>query len=198
MQFKLSHHRSVGKESTCNAGDPSSSPGFGRSGGERIGYPLQYSWASLVTQLIEFACNAEDLGSIPRFRRLPGEGKGYPLQNSGLENSVDCIVDDIAKSQTRLSDFHFHCNLKEWILWYINCLSIKLLFSMFKFFKKIHLFLTTLGFHCCARAFSGGGKQGLQALGLQELWHGLSCSEACSIFLNWGLNLCLLYWQADS
>ena len=42
---------SFGKESACNAGDPSSIPGWGRSPGERIGYPLQYSWASLVTQL---------------------------------------------------------------------------------------------------------------------------------------------------
>ena len=43
---------SVGKESTCNAGDPGSSPGLGRSAGEGIGYPLQYSWASLVVQLV--------------------------------------------------------------------------------------------------------------------------------------------------
>ena len=43
--------RSVNKESTCNAGDPSSIPGLGRSPGEGIGYPLQYSWASLVAQL---------------------------------------------------------------------------------------------------------------------------------------------------
>ena len=43
--------RSVGKESTCNAGDPSSIPGSGRSTGEGIGYPLQYSWASLFAQL---------------------------------------------------------------------------------------------------------------------------------------------------
>ena len=43
---------SVGKESACNAGDPSSIPGSGRSTGERIGYPLQYSWASLVAQLV--------------------------------------------------------------------------------------------------------------------------------------------------
>ena len=42
---------SVGKESACNAGDPGSIPGSGRSAGEGIGYPLQYSWASLVTQL---------------------------------------------------------------------------------------------------------------------------------------------------
>ena len=45
--------RSVGKESTCNAGDPGSIPGSGRSPVEGIGYPLQYSWASLVSQLIK-------------------------------------------------------------------------------------------------------------------------------------------------
>ena len=44
---------SVGKESTCNAGDPGSIPGLGRSGGKGIGYPLQYSWASLVAQLVK-------------------------------------------------------------------------------------------------------------------------------------------------
>ena len=44
---------SVGKESACNAGDPSSIPGLGRSAGEGIGYPLQYSWASLVAQLVK-------------------------------------------------------------------------------------------------------------------------------------------------
>ena len=41
---------SAGKESTCNAGDPSLFPGSGRSPGEGIGYPLQYSWTSLVVQ----------------------------------------------------------------------------------------------------------------------------------------------------
>ena len=44
---------SVGKESTCNAGHPSSIPGWGRSPREGIGYPLQYSWASLVAQLVK-------------------------------------------------------------------------------------------------------------------------------------------------
>ena len=43
----------VGKISTCNAGDLSSIPGLGRSAGEGIGYPLQFSWASLVTQLVK-------------------------------------------------------------------------------------------------------------------------------------------------
>ena len=44
---------SAGKESTCNAGDPGWIPGLGRSAGEGIGYPLQYSWASLVAQLVK-------------------------------------------------------------------------------------------------------------------------------------------------
>ena len=42
---------SAGKESACNAGDPGTIPESGRSAGERNGYPLQYSWASLVAQL---------------------------------------------------------------------------------------------------------------------------------------------------
>ena len=53
----------------------------------------------------ESICNAGDLGLIPGLGRSPGEGKGYPLQYSGLETSMDYTV---AKSWTRLSDFHFH------------------------------------------------------------------------------------------
>ena len=44
---------SADKESACDAGDPGSIPGLGRSAGERIGYQLQYSWASLVAQLVK-------------------------------------------------------------------------------------------------------------------------------------------------
>ena len=44
---------SVGKESACNVGDPGSIPGSGRPARERIGYPLQYSWASLVAELVK-------------------------------------------------------------------------------------------------------------------------------------------------
>ena len=54
------------------------------------------------------ADKAGDLGSIPGLGRSPGEGKSYPLWYSGLENSMDCIVQGVAKSWTRLSDFHFH------------------------------------------------------------------------------------------
>ena len=56
----------------------------------------------------ESAHTAGDLGSIPGLGRSPGEGKGYPLQYSGLENSLACVVHGVAKSRTRLSDFHHH------------------------------------------------------------------------------------------
>ena len=47
----------------------------------------------------ESASNVGDLGSIPGLGGLPG-GKGHPLQYSGLENSMDCIIHGVAKSQT--------------------------------------------------------------------------------------------------
>ena len=56
----------------------------------------------------ESICNVWDLGWIPGLGRSPGEGNRYPRQYSSLENSMDCIVHGVAKSQTRLSDFHFH------------------------------------------------------------------------------------------
>ena len=44
---------SAGKESACSEGDLGLIHGLGRSPGEGIGYPLQYSWASLVAQLVK-------------------------------------------------------------------------------------------------------------------------------------------------
>ena len=49
-----------------------------------------------------------DLDLILGLGRSPGEGNGSPLQYSGLENSMDFIVHGVAKSQIRLSNFHFH------------------------------------------------------------------------------------------
>jgi len=48
----------------------------------------------------ESTCSVEDLGLIPELGRFPREGNGCPLQYSGLENSMDCIVHGVAKSQT--------------------------------------------------------------------------------------------------
>ena len=61
----------------------------------------------------ESTCNMGDLGLIPGLGRSPGEGKGYPLQYSSLENSMDHVVHGVAKSWTRLSDFHFHT--QDWL-----------------------------------------------------------------------------------
>ena len=61
-----------------------------RSTGEGKGYPLQYSWASLVAQLVNNPPAMQE--TCVRFlgwEDSPGEGKGYPLQYSGLENSID-------------------------------------------------------------------------------------------------------------
>ena len=77
-------------------------PGSGRSPGEGIGYPFQYSWASFVAQLVKTPSAMQaDLGLIPGLGRSPGEGKGYPLQYSGgLENSMDYTVHRVTKLDT--------------------------------------------------------------------------------------------------
>ena len=115
---------SVGQESTWNAGDPSLISGSGRSAGEGIGYPIQYSWASLVVQLVKNMPTMQEtwvwsLGG----EDLPGEGKGCPLQYSGLENSVDCIVYGVTKSRTRLRDFQFNqCLFQTLAIYHYNWL----------------------------------------------------------------------------
>ena len=86
-------HSSVGKESTCNPGYPSLIPGSGRSPGERIGYPLEYSWAFPCGSAgKEYACNEGDLGSIPGLGRFPWSRERLPTPVFGLEISMDCIV----------------------------------------------------------------------------------------------------------
>ena len=68
----------------------------------------------------ESACHAGDLGSNPGLGRSPGEGKGPAFQYSDLENSMDCIVHWVAKSWTRLSDFHFQKNDSYLSLYFLN------------------------------------------------------------------------------
>ena len=71
---------SAGKESACNAGDPGSIPGLGRSPVEGIGYPLQYSWAfPRGSDGKESASNVGDLDLIPWLGRFPGGGHSNPL-----------------------------------------------------------------------------------------------------------------------
>ena len=89
---------------------PSLIPGRGRSTGEGIGYPLLYSWASLVAQLVR---------NLPAMQEtwLPCLGCEAPLEKEkathssipAWRNSMDSIVHGITKNQiTRLSNFHFH------------------------------------------------------------------------------------------
>ena len=88
---------SVGKESACNAGDTSFIPGLGRSAGEGIGYPLQYSWASLVAQLVRPGFYPW-VGNIPWSReRLPTPVfLVFPCGSAGKESA--CNSEDLGLS----------------------------------------------------------------------------------------------------
>ena len=66
---------SAGKESACNAGDPSSIPGLGRFPGEGIGYPFLFLGFPCGSAGRESSCNVGDLGSIPGLGTSPGEWK---------------------------------------------------------------------------------------------------------------------------
>ena len=115
---------SVGKESVCNAGDPSSISGSERSTGERDRLPtLVFSGFPCGSAGKESSCNMGDLRSIPGLERSPGEGKGYPLQYSGLENSMDYTVHGVTKNQTWLSDFTdlIETLLTETHFWFFVC-----------------------------------------------------------------------------
>ena len=92
---------SVGKESACNAGDPGSISGSGRATGEGIGYPLQYSWSSLVAQLVR---------NPPAMRETWVRSLGWedPLKYGKVTNSSILTVHGVTKSRTRLTNFHFH------------------------------------------------------------------------------------------
>ena len=92
---------SVGKESACNAGDPDSIPGSGRSTGEGIDYPLQYSWASLMAQLVKNPPAMQDTwGQSLGWEDPLEKGKATHSSIFGLENSMDCTVHGVAKSRT--------------------------------------------------------------------------------------------------
>ena len=98
---------SVGKESTCNAGDPSMIPRSGRSTGEGIGYPLQYSQASLVTQLVKNLTTRRETWLLSLGWEDPLE-KGKATHSSVLAWRILWTVHVVTKSQTWLNDFHFH------------------------------------------------------------------------------------------
>ena len=101
-------HSSVGKESACNAWDPSSVPGLGGSSGEGIGYPLQYSWFSLVAQLVN---------NLPAMREtwvwsLGSEDsleKGIPVFWPGELHGL--YSPRVLRDRTCLRNFHFSLSI---------------------------------------------------------------------------------------
>ena len=115
---------SVGKESACNAGDLGSITGMGRFPGEGKGCPLQYSWVSPVAQLLKnspamWETWVRSLGCEDPLRRerLPTPVL-WPGDFHGLLYGE---FHGVTKSQTRLSDVHFH-----WVVWTV-CIFWKLI-----------------------------------------------------------------------
>ena len=104
---------SVGTETACNAGDPGSIPGSGRSAGEGIGCPLQYSWASLVSQLVRKPLIVWEtwgqswVGKIPWRRELATHSSILAWRIPWTEEPGGLQSMGVTKSQTQLSDFHF-------------------------------------------------------------------------------------------
>ena len=101
---------SDGKECTHNGGDPGSIPGSGRSSGEGIGYPVQYSWASLVAQMVKNLPtmqetwvqslgweDSQEESMVTHFRTLAWR---TPMDRGAWQTTVHVVP----KSRTQLSD----------------------------------------------------------------------------------------------
>ena len=80
FKSQMNLYSSVGKESACNTGDPSLIPRSERSTGEGIGYPLQHSWASLVTQLVKNLPAMQRPGFDPWVGKMPWKRDKLPFQ----------------------------------------------------------------------------------------------------------------------
>ena len=103
--------RSGGKEPAYNAGDPGSIPGSGQSPGEGIGYPLRYSWASLVAQMVKNPHAMQEIWVRSLGWEDPLE-KGMETHSSILAWRIPmdrgawwATVHGVIKSQTQLSDY---------------------------------------------------------------------------------------------
>ena len=160
-------HNSAGEETTWNAGDPSLIPGSGRSPGEGVGYPLQYSCASLVAQLVK------NLSAMWETWVLYLGWKDPLQQGKATHSSILAwrtswtIVHGVANSQTQLSDFHF--SLTRLLVYYERIsLSLKVhhfgqtsMCSPTKKLSKAHLFGFLWWFHCVSITSQITGHWGL-------------------------------------
>ena len=121
--------------------------------------------ASLIVQLVKYPPAIQEtwVQSLG-WKDSPGKGKGYPLQYSSLENSTDCIVHEVTKSRTRLSDSHFTS------------------FHNIGWPTKIYLAVSGLScglldLHCLMQDLS------LQRMDSLVVARGLSCSVTCGILV---------------
>ena len=105
-------------EYACNAGDPSSIPGLGRSG-EGIGYPLQYSWVFLVAQLVKNLLAMQETWVRSLGWEDPLKGRTVTHSSILAWKIPWTTVHGVAKSWTQLSDFHFHSQpYSRWCLFF--------------------------------------------------------------------------------
>ena len=100
-------HSSVGKESAFNARGPGSIPGSGRSPGEGIGYPLQYSWASLVAQLVKNLTAIGETWVQSLIWENPLE-KGKATHSSILDWRIQSMGSQRVRHTTEQLHFHLH------------------------------------------------------------------------------------------
>ena len=137
---------SVGKESTCNAGDPGLILRSGRSPGEGLGYPLQYSWASLVAQLVKNSPAMRENWVWSLGWEDPLE-KGKATHSSILAWRIPwtvCIVHGVAKSRTQLSHFHFHFDLESLVKDFLTLTLLTSSILILLNYIWIYLFITNL------------------------------------------------------
>ena len=103
---------SAGKESACNSGGPGSIPWSGRSPGEGIVYPVQYSWASLVAWVVKNLPATQETWVDPWVGKIPWRRECLPISvfwpgASHGQRSWQATVRGVLKSWTQLSSFHF-------------------------------------------------------------------------------------------
>ena len=135
---------SAGQEPACNAGDPSLIPRSGRSPGEVIGYPLQYSWASLVAQIVKNLHVMQEAWVRSLGREDPLEGMAthssilawrVPWREDTGRLLCDHRESTGSQGQTQLSDLHL-LTLSQLIL--LNIISV----------RSTRAFVYS-SFHCC-------------------------------------------------
>ena len=96
--YKGFPNSSAGKECACNSGDPALTPGLGRSAGEGIGYPLQYSWAFLLAKLVKNHLQCRGPGFDPWVGKIPWRRESLstpvfrPAEFHGLVHGVTKII----------------------------------------------------------------------------------------------------------